>query len=749
MDNFNQQIARQLALFLSGNLTMWSLWESVHTQLTTLPPQQWQEAGDRAVANQPIANQLITAQFIYQRVVEQAAAIDWRQVSPLIWATLWETAIDRKQRRHWGAHYTSEENILKVINALFMDDLRADFERFHDQPSLWRQFQAQLSQLRFLDPACGGGNFLVLAYRELRQLELAVLALAAAAELQSFEPQTWLPLASNPDNAIKSAIDPEKVIVSKEPLLIKVQVKQFYGLDLDPQAVMIAQLALWLTECQLHYQAQQQGFQPLDGEVVPLLPEKSATLMVQDALVANWQAMIAPEQFNYILGNPPFVGYHLQSKSQKSTMRQLLALVPRAGILDYVAGWFYKAAQYMQEHSTTKAALVATSSITQGQQVAVLWTALQALGIKIQFAHQAFVWAANTRTTADVHCVIIGFGRQGGAPKRLFCYDTLNGVARETLVTDISPDLKELAHPLLMARSQPLCAVPTMRYGSKPADGGHLLLSDAERSALIAAEPLAASGIRPFVSAKEFLNHEPRWCLWLVDIPPQLLKQLPLVQARVKQVQQLRQQSRKALTNKLAAQPTLFGEIRQPTRDYLLLPLHFSHQRHYLLLGLFTADWIVGNSCAAVAGATPYHWGILSSAMHMAWINAICGRLKSDVRYSISVVYNNFPWPMVPSEKQQAAVSAASQQILATREEFADTALATLYDPVTMPPALSNAHRALDRAVDRCYRPQPFVDEAARLTFLFQLYEQYNASLFPAPQLPRRRAARVAVKKNG
>jgi N-6 DNA Methylase len=643
-----------------------------------------------------------------------AEPIDWQQVSPLSLGSLLEAAMAPTQRRNLGAHYTSEKNILKVINSLFMDELRAEFHRLKGQPELLLQLQDRLAQLKFLDPACGCGNFLALAYRELRQLELAIL--------QTLKQQGASLLNRN--------------------ALTKVNLNQFYGLELAELPTQIAQIVMWLTDYQINWQVSQQL--GIDFVKWPLAP--SARIVSGDALTKNWSEIIAPTELNYILGNPPFIGYHLQSKAQKSAIRQLLGHLPSAGMLDYVAGWFYKTAEYMQENQAIRAAFLATNSITQGRQVAVLWKELLSMGVKIHFAHRTFQWA-DKLPDAAVHCVIIGFGLQEVAIKRLFYYDTPQSEAREQIVASISPNLRELVLPLLLPRSTPLCAVPTMTYGSKPVDGGHFLLSNKEKEALIAAEPLAQAVIRPFVGAKEFLTNQPRWCLWLVDADPELLKQLPLVQARVKQVQQMRQQSSKSATAKLAVWPTVFAENRQPQTDYLLLPLHFSYRRDYLPLGFLTANWIAGNSCATLAGATNYHFGVLSSGMHRAWVDAICGRLKSDTRYSVSLVYNNFPWPMSPSKQQQEAVAVAAQAVLAARAEFAATPLATLYDPMIMPAALLTAHQVLDRAVDRCYRRLPFVDEAARVAYLFQLYEQYHASLFPALQLSRRQNPHPVVKK--
>ncbi|GAB2956839.1 hypothetical protein GCM10027048_23860 [Hymenobacter coalescens] len=425
--------------------------------------------------------------------------------------------------------------------------------------------------------------------------------------------------------------------------------------------------------------------------------------------------------------------------------RELLAVAgPKlqgAGVLDFVAAWYLKAAQYIQG-TAVKVALVSTNSITQGEQVSILWgEMLGRYGIHIQFAHRTFKWSNEARGNANVFCIIVGFGLEAPPVRRLFDYATPKSEPQELRVKNINPYLVDAENVVVGSRSKPIAPIAPMRFGNMPLDGGHLILDEEAKQELLAAEPLALRFIRPLIGAHEFINNKQRWCLWLVDATPSDVKNMPMVQERIKLVKQFREASTAPSTQKFALVPSLFRDTKQPSTQYLIIPLHSSESRRYIPIGFMPPDCIANNSCSIVPEATLYQFGVMTSAMHMAWVRQICGRLKSDFRYSKDLVYNNFPFPTAPSPKQVAAVEAKAQQVLTVRQQFPTESLATLYDPLTMPPALVRAHQELDRAVDLCYRPAAFPTELSRLEFLFEQYRQLAAAAeAPAPPKPRRAA---------
>ncbi|RYZ27606.1 MAG: class I SAM-dependent DNA methyltransferase [Chitinophagaceae bacterium] len=645
-----------------------------------------------------------------RRILMDCCGLDWGTISPAIFGSLFQSVMDEKARRNLGAHYTSEKNILKLIKPLFLDELYSEFEKVKSSKPKLLQFHDKLSRLRFLDPACGCGNFLIVAYRELRLLELEVIRtlLFTHEKIRA-------------EVAASAGVD--------IALLARCNVDRFYGIEYEEFPAQIAQVAMWLIDHQMNMKVSETF-----GGYYPRIPlTKSATVKHANALRVDWQSLIEEEgeRYDYILGNPPFVGKSLQNAEQKKDMEAVFAGVNGAGVLDYVTAWYVRAAQYMRQTSKTKTAFVSTNSISQGEQVGVLWNELfNKYKCKIHFAHRTFSWRNEAKGNAAVHVIIIGFATFDINDKRIYEYEGLKGEPHEINVKNINPYLVEGADTFLVSRKKSICNAPATLYGSKPVDNGNFFFTDKEKNNFLEEEPNATKYIKPFLSAKEFLDNERRWCLWLKDINPTELKSLPKVKERVENVRIFREASSKEATRKLAAFPTLFAEQRQPVSNYVLIPIHTSENRQYIPFGFFTPEFIVGNSCTALINCTLSDWGVLSSKMHMVWVKYTCGRIKSDYRYSNDIVYNNFPWPEAPTEKQTAAVEAAAQAVLDARAQFPTASLADLYDPNTMPPVLVKAHQALDKAVDLCYRPQPFPNETKRIEFLFELYDKYTAGLF-------------------
>lgn len=640
----------------------------------------------------------------------EAAALDWSAISPAIFGALFQSVMDPKLRRNLGAHYTSEKNILKLIGPLFLDDLKTELEKIgHDHNKL-KAFHTKLAHLKFLDPACGCGNFLVIAYRELRLLETEVLKRQFAKQRSAF--------AGVADH-------------------VAVNVDQFYGIEIEEFPAQIAQVALWLMDHQMNQ---------LLGEVfeenfarLPLT--KSATIAYGpekgNALRIDWGSVVPKEELSYILGNPPFSGKKEQSAVQKAEMAMLFDSTPGAGVLDFVCAWYLLAARFIKG-TEVRVAFVSTNSISQGEQVGVLWGALNQYGVHIRFAHRTFKWSNEAKSNAAVHCVIIGFGSGQTKSARLFDYDTPNGEPHEVRVARINPYLMDAPEVLLLRRSHPLCRVPEIAKGSEATDFGFLFLSPAEKDQLVSAYPKLRSFVRRALGADEFLSGDERWCLWLVDAPPELLKQTPPVLERLDAIRQRRLASDKSRTRTWAHSPSLFSENRQPKASYLAVPKVSSERRKYLPIGWVSGEWIATGSLQVVADAQLYHFGILSSAMHCAWMRCTGGRMKSDYQYSNTIVYNNFPWPESPSQQQKLSIENAAQIVLDARAKHAEANLASLYDPNTMPPALAQAHFLLDRAVDAAYGKTSFKSDAERVAFLFELYQKYTSLLPPAPRKRRR-----------
>ncbi|MEM7589774.1 MAG: type IIL restriction-modification enzyme MmeI [Myxococcota bacterium] len=445
-----------------------------------------------------------------------------------------------------------------------------------------------------------------------------------------------------------------------------------------------------------------------------------------NALTLDWREVLPPSDSCCILGNPPFVGKKEQTKEQKRDLMAVLKGVQRAGVLDYVAGWYIKAASYIQGTAIC-CGYVSTNSITQGEQTAVLWhTLLTCYHIKIYFAHRTFVWTSKARGKAAVHCVIIGFTAHNMPRKLLYDYDTPRSNPHEKEVKNINPYLVESSDITIPTRCAPICPTPVIQKGSFTLDGGHLTLSPVEKKEFAQKEPAALPYIKKYVGGREFINNEERYCLWLKDAKPGELRSMPLVLARVERTREFRLASKRETTKRLANTSALFAEIRQPVSDYILVPNLSSERRKYIPIGFFNQRVIANSSSLVLPNATLYHFGVLTSLMHMEWMRHVCGRLKNSYRYSSTLVYNNFPWPQDPTAKCKQAIESKAQAVLDTRAQYPNSTLADLYDPLTMPPPLRKAHQALDKAVDRAYRPQPFTDERSRMEFLLELYQHYT-----------------------
>ncbi len=641
-----------------------------------------------------------------------ACALDWSAISPAIFGSLFQSIMDEKARRNLGAHYTSEANILKLIKPLFLDELHAEFERIKGNRHKLVEFHTKLKQLTFFDPACGCGNFLVISYRELRELELQVL---------------------RADNELSAHKGQLSVDVNN---LIGVNVDQFYGIEIEEFPAQIAQVALWLVDHQMNLRVSVEF-----GLYFARIPLKSTPhIQHGNALRVDWNDVLPAHQCSYVLGNPPFLGKTYQSKEQKADLALVMQGIHGAGDLDFVCGWYVLAAQYLQGQAGTQAAFVSTNSITQGEQVSVLWGEMQRLGMHINFAHRTFQWSNEASGNAAVHCVIVGFGHDSHAVKTIYEYEDIKGLPHAVIAKRINAYLVDAPDVFLNKRTRPISNVPAMANGGKPTDGGNLLMNDEEKEALLSAEPQAAKWIRQYLMGDEFINNISRWCLWLVNIPPAELRAMPHVLKRVEGVRAMREASTKAATVALAATPTLFGEVRQPnTPRYLAIPKVSSERRQFIPIGYLDNNVICGDKIFFVADASLFTFGVLTSTMHNAWMRQTCGRLESRYSYSNTIVYNNYPWPGFAgealSDKHRSAIEHAAQSVLDARAQFTGASLADLYDPLTMPPALLKAHQKLDAAVDAAYQPsggkKSYASDAERVAFLFELYQRIT-SLLPS-----------------
>ncbi|EKB55090.1 DNA methyltransferase [Facklamia hominis] len=593
-----------------------------------------------------------------------SANIDWSNISPSIFGGVFESTLNPDTRRSGGMHYTSVENIHKVIDPLFMEELREEFKEIVALKTLnvkkrrLEELQDKMASLKFLDPAAGSGNFLTETYISLRRLE----------------------------NEILKELYGNQIVMGHIHNPIKVFISQFYGIEINDFAVSVARTALWIAESQMMKETEDIVNMNLD-----FLPLKSYPNIVEEnALRMDWEDVISKNDLDYIIGNPPFSGFTYMKDEQKEDMNLLF---PGIKNLDYVACWFKKAEIYI-ENTSIHCGFVATSSIAEGETVARLWENLQ---VYINFAYQSFKWESEASQKASVYCVIIGFSKEEKTEKLLYKDEIVQKVK------SINPYLVDGPNILVRSRNKPICDVPKMVYGNKPADGGHLIIEDDELEEFLLKEPKAKKFIRPLLGAREFINNKSRYCLWLVDAKPEELRECPLVLDRIRKCKEARESSKAAGIRKFATTPTLFAQITQPKdTDYILIPRVSSEKRKYIPMGFLTKETIVTDAVQVVPDANLYDFGILTSNVHMAWMRVVAGRLKSDYRYSKDVVYNNFSWPKV-SDSQKNKIEKTAQNILDARNLYINSSLADLYDELTMPVELRKAHQENDKAVMEAY----------------------------------------------
>ncbi|EJE4705844.1 class I SAM-dependent DNA methyltransferase [Vibrio parahaemolyticus] len=626
-----------------------------------------------------------------RRILIECGLEDWSAINPDIFGSMFQAVIDVDQRARLGQHYTSYSNIMKVIQPLFLDPLRLELEKQRKNANGLKRLLVRLGKIKVFDPACGSGNFLIIAYKELRLLEIDVIQALMKLDQGFF--------------------------------ISNIHLEQFYGIEIDDFACEVARLSLWLAEHQVNKQWEEHI-----GPAEPALPLKSTGKIISgNSLNIDWN-MVCPKKVDdevYVIGNPPFLGTNARSEAQRTEMKSVLSEFKSLGNLDYVACWFWKGAQYIKA-SKAELALVSTNSVCQGEQASTLWEPIFDLGLKIHFAYPTFPWANNARDKAAVHVVIVGLS---GVSKHTNLYQDVDGEWHKKSVSSISPYLVEASRQVVSSRKVPLCRnTPIMKKGNQPTDEGNFFLNRQERDELLAKHPEAEKWIRKVLGSAEFLNSKERWCLWLVDANEEIIKSMSEVSKRVEAVREFRLRSSKLATRKKATTPHLFDEIRHPkSGDYILIPSHSSERRPYIPIGIISSDVISSNANMIIPDATLFEFGVLTSVMHNEWMRLVAGRLKSDYRYSASLVYNTFPWPEV-TEKQKAEIEQFAECVLFVREDFPGKTLAELYNPDTMPVELLKAHQQLDNAVDKLYRSKPFRDTSERLSFLLACYEELVAS---------------------
>lgn len=604
-----------------------------------------------------------------------SSEFNWSEISPTIFGAVFESTLNPETRRLGGMHYTSIENIHKVIDPLFLDDLQSELAAICEltvertRKKKLEEFQQKLASLVFLDPACGSGNFLTETYLSIRRLENRVISELQHGQivfggLESFSP-------------------------------IKVSIEQFYGIEINDFAATVAKTALWIAESQMMKQTEDIVHMSLD-----FLPLKSYTNITEgDALRLNWESIVSKYKLNYIMGNPPFLGGMFMSEFQKKEIREIFDGVTGAGEFDYVTGWYKKAVEFTLG-TQISCAFVSTNSICQGSQVITFWKHLiERYNIHIDFAHTTFVWNNEAQNQAKVHCVIVGFSGIKAAPKPKKLFSSENNYK---ICEQISPYLTDTPVIFVESRSTPLCDVPKMRFGSMPRDGGGFVLSPEEKEELVRKEPLAAKWIKPYIGAVEFLNNKERYCLWLVNADPGEISKCPTVKKRIEFVRETRASSKAAGTRKFAATPTLFCQIAQPDTDYIIVPKTSSGKRRYVPIGFMDKDTIASDLVFLIPDAGLYEFGVLMSNVHNSWMRLVAGRLKSDYRYAKDIVYNTFVW-CNPTDEQKARIESTAQGIIEARKLYPNSTLANMYDDVLMPPELRKAHQQNDRAVMQAY----------------------------------------------
>lgn len=630
----------------------------------------------------------------------ECCSLDWSTISPAIFGSMFQSVMNADERRNLGAHYTSEENILKLIHPLFLDSLWDEFDKYKVLKSDVRfarlnDFHEKLAKLKFLDPACGCGNFLIITYREIRLLELAV---------------------------IKEILGGERIL--DVDTYIKVNVNQFYGIEIEEFPSKIAQVAMWLMDHQMNMLVRD-----MFGEYYIRIPLRaSASIVCANSLRTDWESVVPKSELNYILGNPPFVGARWMSTEQKNELTIIFDSLKNRGNLDYVTCWYKKAAVYIQ-NTTIECAFVSTNSICQGGQVDILWRELfNNYNVTINFAHQTFKWSNEARGKAAVFCVIVGFSLINKPKKNLYIYNKVTSTPQEINAKQINGYLLDASQVFIESRKETLCNVPKIGMGNQPIDNGLYLFSTEEKNDFITKEPLAEKYFYKWIGGDEFINNWYRWCLYLGKCSPNELSKMPLCAERINLVKEYRAVSTRDSTRKLAKMPTRFQTENIPENNYLVIPEVSSETRDFIPIGFMTPNILCSNKLRLMPNASFYHFGILNSTMHMAWMRYVCGRLEMRYSYSIDIVYNNFPWP-TPTEKQKLDIEQAAQSILDARLKFPDSSLADLYDPNTMPPDLVKAHTKLDKLVEKAYG-KSFDNDADRVAFLFEQYQKLTADLF-------------------
>ena len=620
---------------------------------------------------------------------------DWSQISPTIFGAVFESTLNPQTRRSGGMHYTSIENIHKVIDPLFLDALKEELQEIRaiaqpkDKMRKAKAFQEKLASLKFLDPACGSGNFLTETFLSLRRLENEAIRILSQ------------------DNMIIGFEDDNS--------WIRVGIHQFYGIEINDFAVATATTALWIAEAQMMRETENIIHQDMD-----FFPLKSYTNIVEgNALRMDWNEVVPAEDLSYIMGNPPFVGGMIQSKEQKQDMISVFGnKLKGLGELDYVAAWYRVTANLMNENPALSAAFVSTNSISQGEQVSILWEPLSKDGIIINFAHQTFVWDSESNSKAHVHVVIVGFSKKDSKDKVIY---TSTGPCDASHINGYLTDAPDI---FIHNVSAPICEVPPIAFGNMPRDGGGFILTEEEKNALEMNEPISQQWIHPYVGAEEFIKGKKRYCLWLQGANPSEMRKCPTVINRIEKVREMRLSSSAESTRRMASTPTLFAQITQKIgRPFIIVPSVSSERRRYVPIGFMPAEVIASNLVFVISDANIFHFGILTSEVHMSWMRAVCGRLKSDYRYSKDIVYNNFPWP-APTEAQKAKVEKTAQAILDARNLYSDCSLADLYDELAMPVELRRAHQDNDKAVMEAYGFNPRMAEAEIVAALFKLYQE-------------------------
>ena len=735
-------------------------------QVLNTPPEKRQNTLDESLATFPYINghlfeeQLSFASFNskMRQALLECCYLDWSKISPAIFGSMFQSVMNPDERRNLGAHYTSEKNILKVIKPLFLDKLWAEYEKIKNNRKQLREFHNKIANLRFLDPACGCGNFLVITYREIRELEFAVIKQM---------------------NFIDDKVYGQQVLDVR--MLFLVEVDKYFGIEYGDFATQVAQVAMWMIDHQMNMKAAW-----VFGKYFARIPlTKSAHIIQGNALEIDWDKLLDIDKtveihakeadiivrsdveepiahygkvklvvehyqivdqstlsdnsnsvkFNYIIGNPPFIGKKEQNISQKSDMEFIFNGIKGSGVLDYVSAWYIKAAQYLQKYNIndtntefkTQVAFVSTNSIAQGEQIGILWnTMFNHYKIKIHFAHRTFKWSNEAKGNAAVHVVIIGFSNFDISEKLIYEYDDIKGEPHEIKAKNINPYLIDAIELCILKRSHPICNVPKMTEGITPLDNGILSFSEDKYLEFIKQEPASKKWFKPWITGHSFINQYKQYCLWLIGIQPEEIRSMPFLAKKIKQVKEFRENSKSS--QQFAKTPWLFRETTI-AKQYIIIPKTSSENRKYIPMG-FIEDAITSSSSLMINDAEIYHFGILTSLMHMSWVRYICGRLKSDFRYSKDIVYNNFPWPENPTDKQKDAIERAAQKVLEARAKYPNSNLAALYDPLVMPPELTKAHNELDKAVDLAYRSQSFPNETKRIEFLFELYDKYTAGLF-------------------